>query len=94
MLDKREATRENKYLLRNERKLRNKSLRTWGCSSVGRALPPQGRGRGFDSLHLHHVFASFNHIILPVKTLNFVRAMFLFFAVNRKTVTFRSHEDF
>ena len=32
---------------------------TWGCSSVGRALPPQGRGRGFDSLHLHHVFSSF-----------------------------------
>lgn len=30
---------------------------TWGCSSVGRALPPQGRGRGFDSLHLHHVFS-------------------------------------
>ena len=31
----------------------------WGCSSVGRALPPQGRGRGFDSLHLHHLFSSF-----------------------------------
>lgn len=31
----------------------------WGCSSVGRALPPQGRGRGFDSLHLHHSFSYF-----------------------------------
>ena len=31
----------------------------WGCSSVGRALPPQGRGRGFESLHLHHLFSSF-----------------------------------
>ena len=36
----------------------------WGCSSVGRALPPQGRGRGFDSLHLHHSFSSF----LPYST--------------------------
>ena len=25
-----------------------------GCSSAGRALPSQGRGRGFESLHLHH----------------------------------------
>ena len=28
-----------------------------GCSSAGRALPSQGRGRGFESLHLHHVNA-------------------------------------
>lgn len=26
----------------------------WGCSSAGRALPSQGRGRGFESHHLHH----------------------------------------
>ena len=26
----------------------------WGCSSAGRALPSQGRGREFKSLHLHH----------------------------------------
>ena len=26
----------------------------WGRSSVGRALPSQGRGRGFDSPRLHH----------------------------------------
>ena len=26
----------------------------WGCGSVGRALPSHGRGRGFDSPHLHH----------------------------------------
>ena len=26
----------------------------WGCSSAGRALPSQGRGREFTSLHLHH----------------------------------------
>gem|GEM_PF-4721256 len=25
----------------------------WGCSSVGRALPSQGRGRRFDPAHLH-----------------------------------------
>ena len=29
-------------------------MRAWGCSSAGRALPSQGRGRGFESLHLHH----------------------------------------
>lgn len=29
------------------------ALRAWGCSSAGRALPSQGRGRGFESLHLH-----------------------------------------
>ncbi len=27
----------------------------WGCSSAGRALPSQGRGRGFESPHLHHL---------------------------------------
>lgn len=26
----------------------------WGRSSAGRALPSHGRGRGFDSLRLHH----------------------------------------
>ena len=26
----------------------------WGCGSVGRALPSHGRGRGFESPHLHH----------------------------------------
>lgn len=30
----------------------------WGCSSAGRALPSQGRGRGFESLHLHQVISS------------------------------------
>ena len=29
---------------------------TRGYSSVGRALPSQGRGRGFESLYLHHDF--------------------------------------
>lgn len=29
---------------------------SWGYSSVGRALPSQGRGRGFESLYLHHDF--------------------------------------
>ena len=32
------------------------ALNKRGCSSVGRALPSQGRGRGFESLHLHHVY--------------------------------------
>lgn len=28
----------------------------WGCSSVGRALPWHGRGRGFDPRRFHHLF--------------------------------------
>lgn len=28
-------------------------VRTWGCSSFGRALEWHSRGRGFDSPHLH-----------------------------------------
>lgn len=44
---------------RNDRHVLNFWLKTriWGCSSVGRALPSQGRGRGFESPHLQHNLA-------------------------------------
>lgn len=29
--------------------------KTWGCSSVGRALEWHSRGQGFDSPHLHQI---------------------------------------
>ena len=31
------------------------NMNKWGGSSVGRAGPLQGSGRGFDSLSLHHI---------------------------------------
>ena len=33
--------------------------KTWGCSSVGRALEWHSRGQGFDSPHLHQLNQGF-----------------------------------
>ncbi len=38
----------------------------WGCSSAGRALPSQGRGREFKSLHLHHHDDQRSDIVRPL----------------------------
>ena len=38
----------------------------WGCSSAGRALPSQGRGREFKSLHLHHHDDQRSDVVRPL----------------------------
>ena len=40
--------------LNEENTFSRKAQYPWGCSSAGRALRSQRRGRGFESHHLHH----------------------------------------
>ena len=44
----------DKQRLNEENIFSRKAQHPWGCSSAGRALRSQRRGRGFESHHLHH----------------------------------------
>ena len=44
----------DKQRLNEENTFSRKAQYPWGCSSAGRALRSQRRGRGFESHHLHH----------------------------------------
>ena len=44
----------DKQRLNEENTFSRKAQNPWGCSSAGRALRSQRRGRGFESHHLHH----------------------------------------
>ena len=48
----------------------------WGCSSAGRALPSQGRGREFKSLHLHHHDDQRSDNVRPLFLFSPFRALF------------------
>ena len=47
----------DKQRLNEENTFSRKAQYAWGCSSAGRALRSQRRGRGFESHHLHHGIA-------------------------------------
>lgn len=44
----------DKVRVNEENTFSRKAQYPWGCSSAGRALRSQRRGRGFESHHLHH----------------------------------------